>query len=952
MKLFRIAILFIGVLMLMAFQNCSGVQFQALQDSLNLSSTSEGGNGEPYDGKLVTISHLPTVIDSNSMSAVPIDGKCSQVSDLELRLSGILIGTVVCSDVVNGTWSLVFDASSFADGKLLLTITKPGEALILASATIVKVTNPDLNLKVTAPPGIPLKLPPLLVGTAPFTYAVVSGKGAVDGSGNYIGPARAELTGLEAIDAQGKAVTFAVDFAPTVVNGHVQTMDFSGGDMFIGGTFNAHRPYYTPGFVMLDKTNGKVINTPCNFFKDLGSDVVTLTANSTHIFISTNRTIYDGQPVQGLIKVAISDCSLDRTFTLPTGFDKSPGVLFLEGNSLYVGGEFATYRGTPMPGLAKLDANSGNIDPLFIQGSGLNAGARVDYIVADAGAIYNAGYFSSYGGAPLGGISKINKYNGALDTNFSQAGSYFGSVTALHISAGYLYVGGLSNQTYRGVSFGGLAKLDTSNGNLDTAFSQPTGFSSYYMFSMPINSIASDANYIYVGGGFFGYRGVGVRYLAKLSKLDGSLDTNFTDSTAMPGNDVTAVSLDGGNLIVAGIFASFKGAVADHLMAVSTVDGSIVNSFNSSSGVRRLYNGLTVVKTMYNNGSTLFLTGLFDFYGGTYTGSFMKLKQADYSLDPIFNSSPGTDVDTSRLKYVNGSLFIATRSMGAVYRGSPVSGIFKVDATTGNLDPVFSLANNTDATVNAIETDGVSLFIGGLLGQYRGVPVQKLAKIDLNTGALDATFSTASAVNSTVHLIRLFQGALYIGGQFQTYKGTVTGGLIKLNPTTAALDTVFNSSRGIATPSSISVVSSLAFTSGGLTVGGSFSEYRGAPISGSLVQISPIDGAMNLNTNLDTSLVGFSETAVADYGDQTLLSLNPAAQQDYRGNRVPNLISLDGASGNLTAGFGGQLGAGANSKSQIMVSGTSAYLIGPFTMVGGKIRPCILKFDPLTGKFD
>jgi hypothetical protein len=40
-------------LLLISFQNCSGVRFQALPLSFSQNSKTEGGNGEPYDGKLI-----------------------------------------------------------------------------------------------------------------------------------------------------------------------------------------------------------------------------------------------------------------------------------------------------------------------------------------------------------------------------------------------------------------------------------------------------------------------------------------------------------------------------------------------------------------------------------------------------------------------------------------------------------------------------------------------------------------------------------------------------------------------------------------------------------------------------------------------------------------------------------------------------------------------------------
>jgi hypothetical protein len=941
-------------LTLIAFQNCSRVSFQSLQNTLTLKSTSEGGNGEPYDGKLVTISHLPTVIDSRSMSSVTLDGTCSDMSALELKLSGILIGTPACSagvGGVNGTWALVFDSSSFADGKLTLEITRVGATEVLASAMIAKVTAQNMNLKVSGPPGANMRLPTLVGGNPPFSYSSVSGKGGVSSTGDYLAPAKAELTGLEAIDAQGKSFVFAVDFAPTVVNGPIDALAAFGDDLYLGGMFTAHRPYYTPGFVMIDKASGQIINSACNFFQGFGSDVVSMTANSTHIFISTTRTTYEGQPIQGLIKVSISDCSLDKTFTLTTGFNQPPLALLLDGNELFVGGEFATYRGASMVGLAKLDVVTGNPDPLFQMGAGFNAGARVDFLVADGNHVYPAGYFFNYQGVVTPSLAKISKSSGALDVAFSAGGGLSSLPTAVHLSDGFLYVAVDYSPSYRGVAFGGLAKIDTTTGALDTTFSQALGFG-FTLLSTRVNSIDSDATHVYVGGGFIGYRGVGVRYLAKLSKTDGSVDTSFTSATVMPNSDVNHILRDGNRLLVAGNLTSYRGVSVDSLMAVSLVDGSVVYGGGASAGLYRSRNGMLGVTRLVSNGSALLLTGRFDFYGGVRTGTLAKVKASDYSLDPQFHSGQAFGVQVLGLKFINESLYVVSAASTPVsYRGTSVTGVFKVNGVSGQLDTVFSQANNTNGRVVAVETDGTSLYIGGWFSQYRGASAARVAKVDLVTGAMDSAFNVGSGANSTVEIIKHINGGLYVGGQFQTFNGVNTGSLAKLSPQTGAVDLVFNSAPGFSVPSSISTISSLTLVGSDLVVSGTFMQYRGNAISSGVLQINSVNGSPTPG-GMSASVFGNSPITTVKLGESVVFSFNPFSAPTFRGASVPALISVDATTGEINSQFSAQVGSGHNDFSKIELQGGAIYLMGRFTKFGDSWRSCLLRIDPVTGKLD
>lgn len=55
----------------------------------------------------------------------------------------------------------------------------------------------------------------------------------------------------------------------------------------------------------------------------------------------------------------MDDCTLDTSFTQSTGFDSTVRSLMVSGASLYVGGDFTTYRGSTASNLTLVDLLSG-----------------------------------------------------------------------------------------------------------------------------------------------------------------------------------------------------------------------------------------------------------------------------------------------------------------------------------------------------------------------------------------------------------------------------------------------------------------------------------------------------------------------------------------------------------------------------------------------------------------
>lgn len=82
------------------------------------------------------------------------------------------------------------------------------------------------------------------------------------------------------------------------------------------------------------------------------------------------------------------------------------------------------------------------------------------------------------------------------------------------LNSGSLFVGG-EFFNYRGTSRPKLVKIDTTNGNLDTAFSTATGFDDH------VNTVYSDGINIYVGGRFSRFNSEINVYFTRLNLVTG-----------------------------------------------------------------------------------------------------------------------------------------------------------------------------------------------------------------------------------------------------------------------------------------------------------------------------------------------------------------------------------------------------------------------------------------------
>ncbi|MEZ5373671.1 MAG: PQQ-binding-like beta-propeller repeat protein [Microthrixaceae bacterium] len=113
--------------------------------------------------------------------------------------------------------------------------------------------------------------------------------------------------------------------------------------------------------------------------------------------------------------------------------------------------------------------------------------------------------------------------------------------------------------------------------------------------------------------------------------------------------------------------------------------------------------------------------------------------------------------------YVGGYFTSVTGPSGTVARRH----LAAFDARTGELRTGF--AADTDQPVRALATDGAALFVGGSFNSIRGTTRHRLAKLDPGSGAVNGTFT--GGTNSHVYALTVSGDRLYVGGSFSQLSG-------------------------------------------------------------------------------------------------------------------------------------------------------------------------------------
>mgnify|MGYP000879399266 CR=1 FL=1 len=265
-----------------------------------------------------------------------------------------------------------------------------------------------------------------------------------------------------------------------------------------------------------------------------------------------------------------------------------------------------------------------------------------------------------------------------------------------------------------------------------------------------------------------------------------------------------------------------------------------------------------------------------------------------------------------------------------------------VNAQPGTVDPTFDpgAGPNNRVLVTAVQADG-KVLIAGDFTQVAGTPRNRIARLNAD-GSLDATFDPGSGPQFAVFAIAVqADGRILVGGHFNTFNGTSSGMIARLNAD-GSLDSGFTPGSG----ADWLVLSIAVQPDGRILVGGNFDSFNGLPRSG-ITRLNA-DGSQDLSFNPGTGLAttGAAKTVNA-FALQPDGRIVIAGQFSSYNGTARSCIARLNADGSLDASFNPGTGA-TNGDIDDMVRQPDGKLViaGNFTNYNGTSTPRFARVNP------
>jgi hypothetical protein len=322
---------------------------------------------------------------------------------------------------------------------------------------------------------------------------------------------------------------------------------------------------------------------------------------------------------------------------------------------------------------------------------------------------------------------------------------------------------------------------------------------------------------IVVVGIFTAYNNVTANRIIRLN-FDGTIDNSFITGTGISGGSVTIYSVviqSDGKILVGGQFTLYNGISVNKIVRINT-DGSIDNSF--------VYSALSVIGVydikIQSDGQIL-ICG----WTSTFAGYCSRLNtdgsvDATFSGGAVFNSLVRKIIIQPDGKIICGGSF-------QLFNGGTANRIIRLNSD-GSKDTsfVYGTGFNQGLQTIALQSDG-KILASSIATTYNGSSIPAYFVRLNSNGSIDTSFSTTigTSFNNVSYGIEIGQNnEIYATGRFETFNGTNTSGIIKLN-SNGTIDTSFNYGIGLTGSGRIGWAI-LIYDSENIFLGGDFLNYN------------------------------------------------------------------------------------------------------------------------------
>jgi len=304
-----------------------------------------------------------------------------------------------------------------------------------------------------------------------------------------------------------------------------------------------------------------------------------------------------------------------------------------------------------------------------------------------------------------------------------------------------------------------------------------------------------------------------------------------------------AVEDSSGRIIFVGAFTTYSGLPFNRIVRING-DASVDNTFNIGTGFDN-----PVTEVVLQPDGKILIGGNFSSYNGTPVNKIIRLN-SDGTVDGTFNSGTGFDQVVYTIS-IQSDGKILVGGFFSQYNGVPYNRLIRLNSD-GSVDNSFTIGTGFNNTIFDIkqQVDGKKLIFGGFT-VFNGVAHNSLVRLN-NDGSIDNTFNTGVGFNGATYSGLIDDGKVVVLGDFFEYSGQTHRNIARLNQD-GSIDNTFNSGNGFLRTSGTSYTLSVSNYLGKYFITGDFNTYDGDSSNG-LIRLNN-DGTIDNTFNVGTGLV-------------------------------------------------------------------------------------------------
>lgn len=388
--------------------------------------------------------------------------------------------------------------------------------------------------------------------------------------------------------------------------------------------------------------------------------------------------------------------------------------------------------------------------------------------------------------------SSLNFFNPGVKFDYENSFDNVAS-SILNQTDGKLLFGG-SFCTYSGETVNEVVRLN-SDGSRDTTFNA-CSFDGYYSgFAKPsvYSMFLQPDDKIVVAGNFCCYDGVCSPGIVRINS-DGSRDTSFNTGTAGFNNYTFKILPQGDNkILVSGQFTQYSGNTAAYFARLCS-DGSFDPTLNQGTG----FNACTRDIALQSDGKIL-VSGYFSSYSGNSSCAIVRLCENGTYDSTFVNhgfSGGASGLSTSFVDKINldSNECLVVGGNFTAYSGISKNFIIRLKPD-GDIDTTFVVGTgfagsgyqNGRVQTLAIQPDDGKIIAGGLFETYQGSPSNSIIRLNTD-GSIDSSFVVATGFTMTgtsgaqARVFNIQENSkVLVGGVFTAYDDVMAIGFIRLN---------------------------------------------------------------------------------------------------------------------------------------------------------------------------